>query len=47
VNSRLFRCIRTEHLLIGIMAEGDSLPARVLQEQGVTLGRVHQTVAGG
>ena len=41
-----YRCLRTEHLLVGIVAEGDSLPARLLKEQGVTLGQVRQAVAG-
>lgn len=37
--------IGTQHLLLGVLLAGDNLPARVLQEHGVTAERVRQAIA--
>src|SRR5260221_12156956 len=36
--------VGTEHLLLGLVREGESVAARVLEELGVTLERVRQAV---
>ena len=39
--------ISTEHILLGFLIEADSLPARVLQEMGVTVERVEHALLAG
>jgi ATP-dependent Clp protease ATP-binding subunit ClpA len=40
-----YSCVRTEHLLLGILNETDSLPAQVLHELGVTAKQVRRVIA--
>ena len=37
-------CVGTEHILLGIMREGDSVAARVLKQLGVELERTRQEI---
>ena len=38
--------LRTEHVVLGLLREGDGIAARVLTERGVTLGAARAKVAG-
>ena len=38
--------LRTEHLVLGLLREGDGVAARVLAERGVTLAAAREKVAG-
>ena len=40
------RDLRTEHLVLGLLREGDGVAARVLTERGVTLAAAREKVAG-
>jgi ATP-dependent Clp protease ATP-binding subunit ClpA len=40
------RELRAEHLVLGLLREGDGVAARVLTERGVTLAAVREKVAG-
>jgi ATP-dependent Clp protease ATP-binding subunit ClpA len=40
------RDLRTEHLVLGLLREGDGVAARVLAERGVTLAAAREKVAG-
>lgn len=39
--------VGTEHILLGVLCEADSLPARALHDLGITLERVRQAMATG
>ncbi len=36
------RYVGTEHLILGLLAQGDSIPARVLHDQGLNLGQLRE-----
>jgi len=38
-------CVRTEHILLGLLLEGDSLPAQVLRKHGLTPQVVLEAIA--
>ena len=40
------RDLRTEHIVLGLLREGDGVAARVLTERGVTLAAAREKVAG-
>ena len=40
-----YPAVGTEHLLMGILREGDSVAARALDEMNVTLEKVHELIS--
>lgn len=40
------RYVGTEHLILGLLAHGESIPAQVLREQGVDLNRLREQTLG-